>query len=162
MKGNGLKYGLIAAVLVVWGLIVYKLFFKTTSPATVDPVITYEETEAATHLPDTLILVANYRDPFLGKAPKKKTVTQPVNGSANRKNNTKKQVVAKQETPWPKIKYGGMVKNQNSEKVVALVQINGTDRLMTEGEVYAKVLVKTIGKDEVVVKFGKEEKRVGK
>jgi len=102
---------------------------------------------------DTFSIVANYRDPFLGRI-----ITEPK--LAPKKIVTKPKVVI--PVRWPLITYGGMIKNNKSEKVVAIVNINRKSNLMNLGDVVSEVELLEIHSDSIKVKFSGIKKYITK
>jgi len=103
---------------------------------------------------DTFTIKANYRDPFLGniyasRNPIKKKVKKPL-----------KKVTPKSTVNWSQVTYQGMVKNQKTKDVRAMLKINGQDQLMTKGnEADGFKLMKIYG-DSVQVLSQKELKYI--
>jgi len=127
-------YFLGAAVLIVWGLIVYRVFGalnenEADAPLTTGPAKKEVYNDYA--IPrDTTLLAMNYRDPF-GLAQKKDTITRKpaATGPA--------QTAPRANPPamsWDFIRYVGYVRNPDSKKLVAMVHLNGTELMMSEGE----------------------------
>lgn len=152
-------YILMPIVILVWGFVFYQLygyFFSTPSYANteVKTVINIDEIKK-----DTFSIVADYRDPFLSQ----KRV-QTVNHRVVTKTNGSK---TKKKTPptvlkWPSIQYKGMIKNNNSEKRVAIVNIDGKERIVKEGTTLNELKVVKIEKETITVSFQDEKKTISK
>ena len=156
MKHKKITYLLLPLVAVIWGIIFYRIF-SAVSPEPILPVggsILTSKT-INTSIPDTFSIIANYRDPFLGK------VVQ-VKDSASGKvkpPKTEKVVIPKQ---WPSLSYGGIIKNQKSGKQFVLVNINGEGNLMKTGDEVSGIQLLKVYKDSIEVSFQKEKKVVWK
>ncbi len=132
MKNKKLTYVLVAAVLFVWGLIIYRIVAAAggdDDTATVSALHGVKEAYNDFALPpDTTKLLLNYRDPF-GMV-KQKDTTEPV-----------KRIHIKQIAPaipkpafnWDFIQYGGYMYNASSKKTVTLLTINGQAETLTDG-----------------------------
>ena len=162
MKNKKLLYVLIPAVLLVWGIIIYKIVAPgsggdDTSPLKNNEFITSSSTEI---LNDTFSINPNYRDPFLGKSIKK---TIP---SENKVSNVTIPTVIKKTTEptikWPSVIYAGLIKNKKSNKQLVLIQINGQSSSIKVGEIINGIELINIFKDSIEVKFGNEKKFVVK
>jgi len=105
---------------------------------------------------DTFSIVANYRDPFLGKMI---SINKPVFNSLTKIAKTQKTI---QSVQWPLIVYNGMIKNQKSNKQVVMVQINGQSNLMREKEIFAGIELMKIYKDSIEVGYQKQMKIIKK
>lgn len=152
-------YILMPIVILVWGFVFYQLygyFFSTPSYANTEEktIINIDEIKK-----DTFSIVANYRDPFLSQK-KIQTVNHTVASKTNRpttKKNTPLTVLK-----WPSIQYKGMIKNNNSERRVAIVNIDGKERIVKEGTTLNELKVVKIEKETITVSFQDEQKTIHK
>lgn len=149
MKSKKLTYFLGVLVIVVWGLILYKLFLAVSGDE--GPVINNILTPAKeslndyTIVKDTTRLSLNYRDPFTDKKPE--PVEIPVSQLVH------KTPVQKPAINWTMIRYVGFIHNPGSKKIIAMVNINGKEIMMTEGETAEQVkLIKNL-KDSIKVSY---------
>ena len=131
MSKNLKTYLLLGIVLLIWGIIGFKVV-KAIAKEPEVPMIK----ESTTILPksvqrkDTFTLMADYRDPFLGTLP-----------------NTKKKVVKQAGHKNPKAKrnivYAGLVSQSKSGESMFFVSIDGRQHMMTERqEIEGVTLVK--------------------
>ena len=140
----------------IWGTVIYRIF-KTVRKEDTVQIKPVESKPGFFSLPDTFSIVADYRDPFLGKrvlpqSPKK--VTTPV-------------VKPKPEpmvsmVKWPAVSYSGIIKNKSTDKELALVKIDQKEFIMRTGEVMQGVQLSKIFKDSIVVLYQKEKKVIAK
>jgi len=157
MKNKTLTYGLGVAVLVVWGLILYRVFayVKTDDSGDGTPVaFTKEPYNDYAVKKDTSILTLKYRDPFgLVRAPDTDKVIfkhrVPLNAAT-----------PKQAFNWDFIKYTGYIRNPETKKLIAILQINGKSAMMAEGEVSDNVKLLKNAQDSVKVRFNGKEKYI--
>lgn len=146
-------------IILVWGVVFYQLFSYFFSA----PTYVIEKSEITIDIDkiekDTFSIVADYRDPFLGK---KISELRPVTTNGIKRNNTKKRTKITEpiNQPWPVIQYKGMIKNNNSEKRVGIVNIAGQERLVKEGDILNGVKFLSIGKTHIKVVFQKEQKTI--
>lgn len=152
-------YILMPIVILVWGFVFYQLygyFFSTPSYAYTEEktIINIDEIKK-----DTFSIVANYRDPFLSQK-KIQTVSHPVVSKTNR--STTKKNSAPTVLKWPLIQYKGMIKNNNSEKRVAIINIDGKERIVKEGTTLNELKVVKIEKETITVSFQDEQKTINK
>ena len=160
MKNKKLTYFLIALVVFVWGLIFYNIF-KGVFNGNKNYVIANIQKKKVKDIiitPDTFTIKANYRDPFLtktyvAKKTKKKIVKKPV---------IKKPIEPKPPIRWPVIKYLGSIKNQKTNKEVAIININGKEKLISVGDTVTGVRLLKIYGDSVQVVYQKEKKVIRK
>lgn len=152
-------YILMPIVILVWGFVFYQLygyFFSTPSYANTEEEIIINIDEIKK---DTFSIVADYRDPFLSQK-RIQTVNHRVvtktNGSKAKKNS------APTVLKWPSIQYKGMIKNNNSERRVAIVNVDGKERIVKEGTTLNELKVVKIEKETITVSFQNEQKTINK
>ncbi len=129
MKKNSKTYILLTLVALIWGTIGYKIISSLSS----DPESNAEEIAVSFKpLPvqkkETFDIVADYRDPFLGSLPKKKTKKRIVS--------TKPKAPA---VPEVSISYTGFMTDGSTHQKIFFVTINGQQHLMNTKDEIAKV-----------------------
>ena len=151
MKNKKVTYLLGILVLVVWGVVIYRIF-QSANPGDddfqpADHRMVKELYNDYTIAKDTTHLLLNYKDPFLiqkqkdtiGLAVKKiveKTIQKPLPAMN-----------------WNFIKYSGYIHNPGTKNLVALLTINGKPVMMSEGEIAEQVkLIKNL-KDSIQIAF---------
>jgi hypothetical protein len=143
MKNKKLTYVLGLAVLVVWGLIIYRVVVAAGSDNDLQVATAPIKKEAYndyTIPKDTTHLLLNYRDPF-GLVKQKDTIK--VSSSHSHKIGG---VSLKPMFNWGFIKYSGYMRNPGSKKLLAILTINGRSVNMAEGETIDKVkLLRNMG-----------------
>lgn len=123
MKQKKMVYVLGAAVLVVWGLIIYRIVSSVSGNdgyvvATTSPVIKEAYNDYTTSA-DTTRLSMNYRDPFSGPGRKDTIVKLNLKPIANH-------ISAPVKAPqnWSFVRYSGFIRNPGSKKLIAMLTIN--------------------------------------
>jgi hypothetical protein len=152
MKNKKLTYFLIAIVLGVWGLILYRIFdaVGATDDAPM-PVATKQGKEVFNDFSipkDTAKLLLNYRDPFGITKPKDTTIK--ISGEISRKNIS---TTPKPVMNWSFISYSGYVRNPTSKKLIALVSINGQNITLAEGETKNQVKLLKNLRDSIKISY---------
>ena len=149
-----LTYILIAGSLLVWGMVIYKLFSYIDGGD--DSMTRHNSIVASPHIiekEEEYTLLLNYRDPFLGKA--EASLEKNNSGSIS----TKKKKVAKTikvpEKPLDIsfISYAGMITNPTTKKKVALVTIKGKQSMVSEGEVLDEIIFIKNYKDSIQISY---------
>ena len=152
MKNKKLTYFLIAIVLGVWGLILYRIFDAVSdNDDTAAPVAVKQVKEAFNDysLPkDTTKLLLNYRDPF-GIAKPKDTAVR-VSKATSLKSTV---ATAKPAMNWSFISYSGYIRNPASKKLIALVSINGQNVTLAEGETKNQVKLLKNLRDSIKISY---------
>lgn len=154
MKNKKLAYILLPVVLLVWGIVGYKLYVKFFGEE--DAIITNTEIvseDKANAITDHFEIANNYRDPFLGNAVREAVVsTQPAIAPLQRQTVVIPPVM-KPVVHWPAIKVGGLV---NDKKFMGI--ISGKSVLLDKGEQALGVTFIKSSKDSVWFKFSNEQK----
>lgn len=158
MKNKKLLYVLIPVTLLIWGLIIQKVFSVVSGNDNGTPKQELTQiTEEHFEMNDTFSINPIYRDPFKAIEQKKiasstssiqiKKITSPVKPLPNK---------------WPSIVYGGIIKNQKSSKQLVLVSVNGQSNMMKTGEQLNDIQLLRVFKDSIEVKYGNEKRFVSK
>ncbi len=154
MKNKKLAYILLPVVLLVWGIVGYKLYVKFFGEE--DFIVANTEIvseDKANAITDHFEIENNYRDPFLGNAVREAVVsTQPVTAPLQRQTVVIPPVM-KPVVYWPAIKVGGLV---NDKKFMGI--ISGKSVLLDKGEQALGVTFVKSNKDSVWFKFSNEQK----
>ncbi|SDQ01677.1 hypothetical protein SAMN05428975_5928 [Mucilaginibacter sp. OK268] len=132
MKNKKIVYLLILLVVIVWGMVIYRIYAAVSDNS--EPVIApvtkikepYDDYGIAK---DTSRLQAKYRDPF-GLAPTKDTAAVSPSKSIHRSI----PLTVSPGINWAAISYMGYIQNPGSKKIIAIMHINGKEVMMTEGE----------------------------
>ncbi|MEX0313720.1 MAG: hypothetical protein AB3N18_06050 [Allomuricauda sp.] len=127
MSKNTKTYVLLGAVLLIWGIIGFKVF-SAMSPEPETPVlaenINFKPKERVEK--DTFSILIDYRDPFLGTMPPSK-----------KKPKIKR--VAKPKVQFPNVNYTGLITDQNTKNHIFFITISGNQYLMRKGNTQADV-----------------------
>jgi hypothetical protein len=162
LRNKKLVYILLPLALIIWGLIFYKILSHFKKPPDINPILQREEIKpsdiAAT---DTMIIVANYRDPFLSTLPK--VVSKPNAQITGKPSVPNRSIAARRvkKLKWPKIEYGGVVDNKEVRKI-ALVKINNRKFLMQKGDKTNEVEVLEIFSDSIKLMYRTEYRTITK
>jgi hypothetical protein len=122
MRSRVTTYVLIAAVLAVWGVVAWKLFFSSPDlPA----VVTAKPTERPQQKPEDDFLLLNYADPFLKNTePAVEVLTEQISKPSHSK--------PAKSLAKPPIKYAGTIKKGG--KVTHIFEHAGTLHSMAPGD----------------------------
>lgn len=152
-------YVLIAAVVLVWGMVGYSFYSRLTTgddTTTASPVKIGKETFNDYSLPkDTVKLLLNYRDPF-GQVVQKDTVMPKKSQMISQ---VKRSAIAAPFN-WDFIKYLGYLKNPASKKLIAFLTINGKDVTLADGETMDNVRLLKNLRDSVKISFNGKVKYI--
>jgi uncharacterized Zn ribbon protein len=151
LKNKTKTYLLLVAVLVIWSIIGYKIY-SSLNPEL--PEVVLNDAEAVFNPKtgieiDTFSIKTTDRDPFLG------TLTKKSNKTASLKqNNTTKQ----EDSNWPQITYGGVIKRQNSNEQVFVVTINNTQYVLKKGQKVDNITLVKGDNASITVRFNNTQK----
>jgi len=151
MKNKKLSYVLGLAVLVVWGMIIYRIFaaVNENNDDNAPPLVnTIKEAYNDFSIPkDTTHLLLNYRDPF-GLVKQKDTARFIAPRTSART-----VVPGIKPMDWSFIRYSGYMLNPATKKLIALVSVNGQNITLSEGQTKNEVkLIKNL-RDSIKISF---------
>jgi hypothetical protein len=158
-KNKALTYVLIVVVLLVWGVIIYRIVIAYSGghdESYVPPPAPKEVFNDYAVPKDTARLLLNYRDPF-GIVVKKDTAKPPAR---NRLNAGIARLNMAPSFNWDIIRYSGYIKNPGSKKLIAFMKVNGKEAMMSEGETVGQFKLIRNMKDSVLVKSGGKTKYI--
>lgn len=157
MNQKAVRYGLIAGVAVVWGLIIYRVVDGLTGDDDLKPgILAVSKNAVPEEKEERFTLIADYPDPFLAGGDSSATsVTAPA---------VAMQTVAPppvRTTPPPDpnaykegmIQYLGMISNPEKKLKIASVNIKGTELLVREQEQVMGFTIKKIEAGGIVVVY---------
>ena len=122
MKNKRNIYFLLPAVLIIWGILIFKIIngLNPTIDNTRNNEITGQFTPKSLKKSETFTIKTDYRDPFLGTLKQKKsTKAKPKNS----------QVVKKERLPFPDIVFKGIVSPKGNNENVFFIIVNGQQHL---------------------------------
>lgn len=154
MKNKKVTYLLGLLVLIVWGIIIYRIF-NTIAGGDEDDFIPVQSLKEKQDLKDfsvaadTTRLLLNYQDPFrLAKQPD--TAVKRIQQIAVTKS---VRAIPKPAFSWSFIKYLGYTRSVDSKKLLAVMTINGQSAILQEGETAGEVTLVKNYQDSVKVIF---------
>lgn len=164
MKNKKMTYFLVPVVIIIWGLVIYKIFSYTDSSSDKNAIPTISnQKETIAIEKDTFSIIADYKDPFLGK--NISIYDEDYNNETESENDKKKVPEVKKEEPkinikWPSIIYGGIIYNAKTKKSVGLVKINNRDYLGNKGNKIEEIEIVEMYNDSIKVKFSEQLKTI--
>ncbi|MBI2968490.1 MAG: hypothetical protein HYY40_11860 [Bacteroidetes bacterium] len=158
IRNKKLLYYLLPATIAIWGIVFYKVLTTLWRGDDAAPAIPSANVKGAKEKisADTFSLIGTYRDPFLGKIADKPPISAEIKPPVHQP------VKTEVKTVWPAIIYGGMIKNQQTKKMVALININGQDNLLAPGEEKEGLKLLAVFPDSVEMISGKEKRVIRK
>lgn len=161
VKNKRVTYLLICVVCLVWGIIIYRLFFldRGGDEETVflKAKTVHEPYDQYTVKKDTFKLALNYRDPFPGKAI---TPAEPPKADLSVHTDFKPVKPVIPPVIWPAIKYTGYITNPKTKKMVAILTVNGKERMTAEGESLEGIKLLKNKKDSILVSWMGKQKYI--
>ena len=151
LKNKKLVYLLLPLVLLIWGLIFYRIYTNMHG-SQVNPSFRKQAVKEVdvSNKEDLPKLSLNYPDPFL-----KNALGTAVQKQANHQHTEENS----QSINWPMITYGGMLSSEkNSHKVTGFLRVGTSDMLVHVGDFTHELAVLRIAKDSILLE-NKSEKR---
>ncbi|MDY8138475.1 hypothetical protein [Aquimarina sp. 2201CG5-10] len=156
MQKKKLNKVLIAAVALIWGVVIYKFaapyFMSEETVITADVLVKPPETFLRKK--DTFNLIIPERDPFLGKTIRVKKAVAAVTSKKQRIQRPKSTTIK----DWPKIEYLGFVKSKESKSKLGLLRVNGRLKRVRNGARIGDLKIKKIKDTQVIIQFQNETK----
>lgn len=151
MKKQQKTYLLLTAVIVIWGLIGYQIYNRLNPSTPELETLAIENKFQRQEISEQSFykLKEMYRDPFLGKFPKKKSTIRKIN-----------QQKTKSTIPFPSVVYNGVIEGNNSKSYILTVK--GKQQIIKKGEMFQGVKLIKATKEEATVKFQNETKTIVK
>ena len=144
MKKNHKTYLLVSLVLIVWGILGFKVV-NSISPSTNVKLSTASSEKfvpKAIKERDTFSILADYRDPFLGTMPKKKVLGKPKIVRPKKK-----------KAPEKQIAYTGFITESTSGNKIFFVSIENRQYMMSIGDIQNEVKLIAGSKEVVKVRY---------
>jgi type II secretory pathway component PulC len=164
MKNKKNLYFLLPLVLIVWGIIAYRLIVHfNNNKHTILPQSNETIDSNDLHTQDTFSLNLNYRDPFLG-----------TTGYSENIDNTKTPFDAQNffraadaqqaatPIPWPTVTYHGIILNKKSGSRITLIKIDSKEQLLAEGQSVSGITLMKAYPDSGIFRYQKELKTIKK
>jgi len=166
MKNKKLTYILFPVVIIVWGLIVYRLFFEgKVTPENIKQTVKPVKNKIETSEKETYKLIANYRDPFLSSKGTKSTVgiieNQKSQAKSNTKSNLRRRRTSVSRTRWPEVKYSGFIEGSKAKHTI-LLEVKSKNYLAYVGDTIDQIFIKEFYGDSLLVVYKNEEKSLKK
>ncbi len=151
MKRNKKTYLLLGLVLIIWGILGFKLLgsLRPNPIPLTNSAVGERFKPTAFPQKDTFSIVADYRDPFLGTLPKRKDTT------TLKKAKPKVAVV-----PEKQIRYSGLVTESTTGNKIFFVSIDGQDVMMSLQQVEREVKLLAGNGTSIKVKYGSQIKTI--
>lgn len=153
MQNKKLLYILLPVVVVVWGLIIFKVVDALSDDEA--PVLSHQPEVVATKQSGfTHELALNYPDPFLGKSKRSEPKKVTVKKKAPTRTKKKKEAPKVQA---PKLRYNGRIENRESSDERHLIAVNGSAHIISLGEEVDGVKLEKVYADSVLFKWNNEK-----
>lgn len=160
VKNKKLTYLLLCAVAAVWGVVVYRVFFNEPIEDDIrvsNTKVAHEPYDQYSARNDTFKLVLDYRDPFTGKEIKPPVV---VKASSSGQHLLKPFVQGPPPLNWSAVRYAGYIVNPETKHLVAIMSVDGIERMLSEGESLQGVKLLKNRKDSVLVSWMGKQKYI--
>jgi len=148
MKNRKLVYILLPVVVIIWGMIIYKIFTWIGGDVQdLKTMTTPLRNRRTSSITDTFTLLLNYHDPF-GIRPNTSAITGRPGGKG------------KSVTKWPAISFYGTVSFGKNKQTLASMQINGNDIIMKPGDTFGEIRLVALNKEGIRVSYHGEIRKI--
>lgn len=160
MKNKKVTYILITAVAAVWGIIFYWLFAATQQTEDVGSLPLSKPTKYESlddyRTKDTFTLALNYRDPMLGGIEPKKEpfIAKTTPNPPLPVYNSYEQPIINNDI----IKFTGYIYDQPQKRMAAIINLNGNELMLSEGQTLSGLKIIKNFKDSVKISYKNKTK----
>lgn len=165
MKNKKVTYLLIVVALSIWAYIIYSFIeFKNVElKANNSGFATINNNETYKNKLDSFVLLLNYDNPFLTEnytQVKKENIVISKSQSMNKsKINTS---LSPANSIWPQVVFNGTISSNKENKLLCLINIQGTDYIVPVGGKAGEIDIINLKKDLITVSFNGEEKTISR
>lgn len=165
MKNKKVTYLLIVVALSIWAYIIYSFIeFKNVElKAKNSGFATINNNETNKNKLDSFVLLLNYDNPFLTEnytQVKKENIVISKSQSMNKsKINTS---LSPANSLWPQVVFNGTISSNKENKLLCLINIQGTDYIVPVGGKAGEIDIINLKKDLITVSFNGEEKTISR
>ena len=153
MQNKKLLYILVPVVVMVWGVIIFKVIDAVSDDEI--PVLNRQTEVVTTKRPDVSYeLALNYPDPFLGRSRRSVSKKATVKKKAPARTRKKKEPPKVQA---PDMRYNGRIENRESSDERHLISLNGSAHIISLGEVVEGVKLEKVFADSVLFRWNNEK-----
>jgi hypothetical protein len=153
IKKKKINIFLVPAVLFIWGFIIYRVIsFQTPPDEEISGLSSKPVIPIVPQKQDTLKVNANYRDPFkpFKQLPSSKS-SQTLQIKPVDKN-------IRPKVSWPVINYGGLIKNTNEVKILAILTVGERTFIAGKNDNISGLRILNLYKDSILLKYQNEKK----
>ncbi len=146
-------------------MIIYRIFFSTIGEEENMPFSKQNAKKTSVAQKDTFELLLNYPDPFLKNEKRGIINNRDINqqsAPAAKKITEPKPTKEVETINWPALKYEGLVKHIKEGHELAIVNINGSSKLMKVGETVENIKLIKACSDSITVCCNKQNKTIKK
>ena len=144
LKNKKITYLLIILVMLIWGLVFYKIYSKFGGSKRIVKSLPKSVGSIESSPGDSIFtLVLDYPDPFL----------KAGGQASDLHSQTAANTPQKPAIVWPAIEYRGYVVLSNKKERTGLLKIQNSDLLVKQGKEYFGVKIRTITKDSIFVAY---------
>lgn len=138
-----LNSALVMALLGIWGWILYSALERESNPSPLQLPVTDTQT---TRAPEENSYTPNfdYADPFLKQA-------LPIKPIIQRPPMEKKPSKSVQRTPWPSVRYFGLIRNSSRGRTLGLITVDERSHLISAGSHLGEITIRSYNADSAVL-----------
>lgn len=146
------------AVVVIWGIIGYKLF-SILSDDSDNVALNYGDaanSKVESPVSDTFSLVSHGSDPFF----RQMSIGQKVPDANKSAGVSKEEKLKVYRLIWPSVQYKGVVSRSGGQKQSVMVVINGVNYILQKGEVVNGLEMVFVSADSIKMRYSSETKYI--
>ena len=146
LKNKKMTYLLIILVVLIWGLIFYKIYSKFGGDKQTAKNLPHVVDKVENGLRDSVFTLSlDYADPFL-------------KGSGQPTETPVKNITIPRVVNWPLVEFRGLLTNSSKKESTGLLRIQSSNLLVKQGKVYAAIKIRTITRDSILMEYQNESR----
>ncbi len=154
---------LVPLVVIIWGVIGYRIYKTVKGNTEVKELVTIHNLPVqAVEKKEVYTLKLDYSDPFLKN---RRSYSPPVQNTVKAESKPKPVVVKtvkKIPVRWPNIVYHGLIEHKKDHRILYLVEVDGVSHFMHEGQLQDELELVKAYQDSIWVKYKEEDRKTFK
>jgi hypothetical protein len=160
MKNKKTMYFLIPAVILVWGMIIYKIYQASDTGPRINKPIAEKIIEENEGIEEVYMLALNYRDPFFGKAPSMPTVKERIKAENNVATDAITRDIITELSS--RLQFHGIIDNPRQSSRIGLITYQGRRTIVRQNEYIDDIKIVDISSGFIQVVYENNKYNINK
>lgn len=171
MKNKKATYTLIVLVVIIWGLIGFRIYnhIHDKDGEETELYIPIDTTAIKLDMDAITELKLNYRDPFLKYNPSVIRRSEATKQGSNRRSDIRRRIgvlnnngPAEKKVTWPDIIFSGLILNDKTNEELGLIEVDKESFLIRKGDIKKDIIINEIYADSILVTYQDKQRTIKK